>query len=41
MRRLNEFILLVALITPCMPKIAFTGEISMYLLEILLLIFFS
>ncbi len=40
MRRLNEFILLVALITPCMPKIAFTGEISMYLLEILLLIFF-
>lgn len=40
MNRINEFILFIALITPCMPKIAFTEKISMYILEILLLIFF-
>lgn len=40
MKKINEFILLIALLTPCMPKIAFTENISMYLLEILLLFFF-
>lgn len=40
MKKINEFILLITLLTPCMPKIAFTEKISMYPLEILLLIFF-
>lgn len=40
MKSINDLVLLVALLTPCMPKIAFTSEISIYPIEILLIIMF-
>lgn len=40
MKFVKEFVLLIALLTPCMPKIAFTSDISIYPLEILLIFAF-
>lgn len=40
MRVLQDFILFVALITPCMSKVAFAEKISLYPVEILLILVF-
>lgn len=40
MSKIHDFILLIALLTPCMPKIAFAKDVSLYPLEILLIVVF-
>lgn len=40
MRTLLNFVLLIALLTPCMPKVAFAEKVSLYPVEILLILVF-